>query len=77
MKPGITLAAGKLTLGMLRRIARGGISVALAPGTQSAIDASRAAVQMYGAPTFASANQIFSSYLAEPRTYGITGRFRF
>ena len=38
---------------------------------------SRAAVQMYGAPTFASANQIFSSYLAEPRTYGITGRFRF
>ena len=45
MKPGITLVAGKLTLGMLRRIARGGISVALDPGTRSAIDASRAAVQ--------------------------------
>ena len=23
------------------------------------------------------ANQLFSSFLAEPRTYGITGRFRF
>jgi outer membrane receptor protein involved in Fe transport len=30
-----------------------------------------------GAPGFATANQLFSSYLAEPRTFGITGRFRF
>ena len=28
-------------------------------------------------PSFATANQLFSSFLAEPRTYGITGRFRF
>ncbi|MBV8686040.1 MAG: TonB-dependent receptor [Alphaproteobacteria bacterium] len=38
---------------------------------------SRAQVQKFGAPSFATANQLFSSYLAEPRTYGITGRFRF
>jgi iron complex outermembrane receptor protein len=31
----------------------------------------------FGAPGFATANQLFSSFLAEPRTYGITGRFRF
>jgi len=30
-----------------------------------------------GAPFFATANQLFSSFLAEPRTYGITGRVRF
>jgi outer membrane receptor protein involved in Fe transport len=30
-----------------------------------------------GAPNFATANQLFSSFLAEPRTYGITGRVRF
>ncbi len=38
---------------------------------------SRAQVQAFGAPGFASANQIFTSFLAEPRTYGLTGRFRF
>jgi iron complex outermembrane receptor protein len=38
---------------------------------------SRAQVQAFGSPAFATANQTFSSYLAEPRTYGITGRFRF
>jgi outer membrane receptor protein involved in Fe transport len=31
----------------------------------------------FGAPGFATANQLFSSFLAEPRTFGITGRFRF
>ena len=31
----------------------------------------------FGSPGFATANQLFSSFLAEPRTYGITGRFRF
>ncbi|MCP3730683.1 TonB-dependent receptor [Sphingomonas sp. MG17] len=31
----------------------------------------------FGAPSFLTANQLFSSYLAEPRTYGITGRFKF
>ncbi len=34
---------------------------------------SRAEVQSFGG----TANQLFSSFLAEPRTYGITGRFRF
>ncbi|HEX5184013.1 MAG TPA: TonB-dependent receptor [Allosphingosinicella sp.] len=34
---------------------------------------SRANVQAFGG----TANQLFSSFLAEPRTYGITGRFRF
>ncbi|HEY0011827.1 MAG TPA: TonB-dependent receptor [Allosphingosinicella sp.] len=44
---------------------------------------SRAQVQAFGAPTgtnpanFATANQLFSTYLAEPRTFGVTGRFRF
>lgn len=38
---------------------------------------SRAQVEAFGAPSFASAQQIFTSFLAEPRTYGITGRFRF
>ncbi|HEX8192713.1 MAG TPA: TonB-dependent receptor [Allosphingosinicella sp.] len=43
----------------------------------------RAQVQAFGAPTgtnpanFATANQLFSTYLAEPRTFGVTGRFRF
>jgi outer membrane receptor protein involved in Fe transport len=31
----------------------------------------------FGSPSFATANQLFSSFLAEPRTFGITGRFRF
>ena len=31
----------------------------------------------FGAPGFATANQLFSSYLAEPRTYGVTTRFKF
>ena len=31
----------------------------------------------FGAPSFATANQLFSAFLAEPRTFGITGRFRF
>jgi iron complex outermembrane receptor protein len=31
----------------------------------------------FGAPSFLNANQLFSSFLAEPRTFGITGRFRF
>jgi outer membrane receptor protein involved in Fe transport len=31
----------------------------------------------FGAPSFSTANQLFSSFLAEPRTYGITGRFKF
>jgi hypothetical protein len=38
---------------------------------------SRAQVQAFGAPGFATANQLFSSFLAEPRTFGVTGRFRF
>jgi outer membrane receptor protein involved in Fe transport len=44
---------------------------------------SRAHVQQFGAPTgtapanFAVANQLFSTYLSEPRTFGVTGRFRF
>ncbi|HEY0411798.1 MAG TPA: TonB-dependent receptor [Allosphingosinicella sp.] len=38
---------------------------------------SRAHVTNFGAPSFATANQLFSSYLAEPRTFGVTGRFRF
>ncbi len=36
-----------------------------------------AQVQRFGSPTSAIANQIFASFLAEPRTFGITGRFRF
>ncbi|HEX8642181.1 MAG TPA: TonB-dependent receptor [Allosphingosinicella sp.] len=38
---------------------------------------SRAQVANFGAPSFATANQLFASFLAEPRTFGITGRFRF
>jgi iron complex outermembrane recepter protein len=38
---------------------------------------SRAHVRNFGAPSFAVANQLFSSFLAEPRTFGVTGRFRF
>ncbi|WP_129793556.1 TonB-dependent receptor [Sphingosinicella sp. CPCC 101087] len=38
---------------------------------------SRAQVAAFGAPNFATGTQIFTSFLAEPRTYGITGRFRF
>jgi iron complex outermembrane receptor protein len=36
-----------------------------------------AQVQKFGAPSFAAANQIFSAFLAEPRTYGVTLRTRF
>jgi iron complex outermembrane receptor protein len=39
---------------------------------------SRAQVQRGGATVgLGTANQIFSSFLAEPRTFGVTGRFRF
>ena len=39
---------------------------------------SRAHITHFGANQgFANATQLFSAYLAEPRTYGITGRFRF
>ncbi|MDB5691586.1 MAG: TonB-dependent receptor [Alphaproteobacteria bacterium] len=38
---------------------------------------SRANVTNFGSPSFTTANQLFSSFLAEPRTYGVTGRFRF
>ena len=38
---------------------------------------SRAQVINFGAPGFATANQLFASFLAEPRTFGITGRYRF
>jgi len=38
---------------------------------------SRAHVINFGSPSFATANQLFSSFLAEPRTYGVTARIRF
>ena len=39
---------------------------------------SRAHITHFGANQgFANATQLFSAFLAEPRTYGITGRFRF
>jgi len=34
-------------------------------------------VTEFGSPSFATANQLFASFLAEPRTFGLTGRFRF
>ena len=34
-------------------------------------------VTNFGGPSFLTANQLFSSFLAEPRTWGVTGRFRF
>jgi len=34
-------------------------------------------VTNFGSPSFSTANQLFSAFLAEPRTFGITGRFRF
>ena len=34
-------------------------------------------VTNFGSPSFATANQLFASFLAEPRTYGVTARFRF
>jgi histidine ammonia-lyase len=55
MKAGLTIAAGGLALGMLRRIARGGMSAALETSTRSAIHASRSAVQQvvdHGAPAY-------------------------
>ncbi|MGE4430009.1 MAG: TonB-dependent receptor [Sphingobium sp.] len=36
-----------------------------------------AQVQAYGAPSYAAGTQLFSAYLAEPRTYGITLRGKF
>lgn len=33
-------------------------------------------VQRFGAPNYATANALFGSYLAEPRTYGLTLRTR-
>ncbi|WP_026046949.1 TonB-dependent receptor [Sphingomonas sp. PAMC 26621] len=38
---------------------------------------SQAQVQTFGSPSFATANTLFSSFLAEPRTYGVTLRSRF
>ena len=38
---------------------------------------SRSQVGAFGAPTRATGNQLFSAFLAEPRTFGITGRVRF
>ncbi len=38
---------------------------------------SQSQVQKFGAPAFATGNQIFSAFLAEPRTYGVTLRKRF
>jgi histidine ammonia-lyase len=55
MKAGLSIAAGRLTLGMLRRIARGGLSVALDTATQPAVRASRLAVQQavdHGTPAY-------------------------
>ena len=55
MKAGLTIAAGGLALGMLRRIARGGIAVTLDTATRSAIRDSRLAVQQavdHGAPAY-------------------------
>ncbi len=34
-------------------------------------------IKAFGSPSFATANQLFSAFLAEPRTFGLTGRFRF
>ena len=34
-------------------------------------------VKRFGAPNFATGNVLFSSFLAEPRTYGVTLRSRF
>jgi outer membrane receptor protein involved in Fe transport len=34
-------------------------------------------VTHFGSPSFATANQLFSAFLAEPRTYGLTLRSRF
>ena len=55
MKTKITVAPGKLSLGVLRTIAPGGMSVALDSATQSAVLASRQAVQKavdHGAPAY-------------------------
>ncbi|WP_310097040.1 TonB-dependent receptor [Sphingomonas sp. BE138] len=38
---------------------------------------SQSQVQAFGAPSFASANTLFTSFIAEPRTYGVTMRTRF
>ncbi|OAN67122.1 TonB-dependent receptor [Sphingomonas sp. TDK1] len=38
---------------------------------------SRSQVQAFGAPSFAVGNAMFGSFLAEPRTYGLTVRTRF
>jgi iron complex outermembrane recepter protein len=49
--------------------------VAFAAPFQGAGSASQVAA--FGSPDFATGNAIFSSYLAEPRTYGVTLRSRF
>jgi histidine ammonia-lyase len=54
-KTKITVAAGRFSLGMLRQIAFGGVTVALDSATQSVIRASRQAVQRavdHGAPAY-------------------------
>ena len=38
---------------------------------------SQAQVQAFGSPSYAVGNQVFSAFLAEPRTYGVTLRTRF
>jgi outer membrane receptor protein involved in Fe transport len=38
---------------------------------------SRSQVQTFGAPSYATGNAMFGSFLAEPRTYGLTVRTRF
>ncbi|MBB6503079.1 outer membrane receptor protein involved in Fe transport [Sphingomonas endophytica] len=38
---------------------------------------SQSQVQAFGSPSFASANSLFTSFLGEPRTYGLTLRTRF
>ncbi|WP_341209436.1 TonB-dependent receptor [uncultured Sphingomonas sp.] len=38
---------------------------------------SQAQVQAFGSPSFAAANSLFTSFLGEPRTYGLTLRTRF
>ena len=38
---------------------------------------SQSQVQKFGSPSYAVGNQIFSAFLAEPRTYGVTLRKRF
>jgi len=76
MKAALDIAAGKLTLGMLRRIARGEARVALDPATRPAIDASRAAVQQavdHGAPAYGINTGLASSQRRTSRTISWSG----